>query len=375
MCSPSVEERGNDLTLEERLRERIRRGGPITFHEWMRAALYDGREGYYRRRDLVRWGRAGDYRTSPERTPLFASTFARTFERLHAELGSPPKLTIIEAGAGAGNFAHVVMNTLLRDHPAAFSSVRYVVDEASDDSRARAAKLLAPFGSKVEFRRASEIESPFEDGIIFSNELIDAFPVHRVIVRDGELLEMFVGLGREDEFVWVEGQTSTPRLAEHFVLMGMSLDEGQSAEVNLELDEWIAVAAAAVERGFVVTVDYGAAAPELYGAAHRRAGTLRGFAGHRRTENILEKPGSQDITSTVNWTQLIKAGERAGLETVSLEPLGKFLMRAGFLEQLERGSALAEDEGERAALALGAREMILPGGMAESFQVLVQRKG
>lgn len=92
------------VSLSDRLRERIRRDGAISFRDWMASALYDSEEGYYRR-DRERWGRAGDYRTSPERSPLFAATFARYFAELHQELGAPSVWTVIEIGAGSGEFA------------------------------------------------------------------------------------------------------------------------------------------------------------------------------------------------------------------------------------------------------------------------------
>src|SRR5215210_7185650 len=124
--------------LAERLRALVRREGAISFRDWMNIALYDEREGYYFRRDLERWGRAGDYRTAPERSPLFSATFASYFAQLYEELDTPPAWTIFEAGAGAGHFAHGVLQTLRRDHPHIFSATRYVIDEPSADSRERA---------------------------------------------------------------------------------------------------------------------------------------------------------------------------------------------------------------------------------------------
>lgn len=374
MSSELGGERDTASTLSGRLRARIKRDGAITFREWMCAALYDEREGYYRRRDLARWGRSGDYRTSPERTPLFAATFARYFASLHDELGSPEEFTIFEAGAGAGHFAHGVIRTLSRDHPRAFSSLRYVVDEASEDACARTAQLLAPLDAPVEFRRIDELAEPLAAGVIFSNELLDAFPVHRVVMRGGCLYELCVGLDDREEFAWVERETSSPLLAEHFSAENVTLDEGRIAEVNLDAAAWIRRAASVLTRGYVVTVDYGAEAVELYGAAHRRAGTLRGYAAHNFAANVLEDPGAQDLTTTIDWTQLMRACASAHLETISLERLDKFLTRVGILEVLERGSQLAETEAERALLNLGAREMILPGGMGGDFQVLVMRK-
>lgn len=360
--------------LAERLREKIRGEGAISFRDWMGAALYDANGGYYCRTDRTRWGRSGDYRTSPERSPLFAATFARYFAALHAELGAPTVWTICEAGAGPGLFARGVLETLERDHPQVFRATRYLIDEAGPDSRAQAAQHLSRFGEAVEFARLADDGPPLGAGVVFSNELIDAFPVHRVVMRGGRLLESCVGLDEAGQFVWVEREPKTPRLAEHFAGLGVSLVDGQAAEVNLEAEEWLTRVARRLTRGFVVTVDYGAEAEELYDVSLRPAGTLRAFRAHRFSEDILTKPGGQDLTSTVNWTQLRRAGEAAGLRTLLLERQDSFLLRAGFLEQLEAASARAADEAERALLRLAAREMILPGGMGGSFHVLVQAK-
>lgn len=376
----------DDAPLDARLLARVRREGRLTFRDWMAAALYDERGGYYCRPDLERWGRAGDYRTAPERTPLFAATFARYFAKLHEELGRPDRLTLIEAGGGAGSFARVVLDTLHRDAPAAFDSLRYVFDEAGADSRARAAALLSPHAERVEFRSVRDvIDEPLNADsqnhtprhgafIVFSNELLDALPVHRVVMRGGRLRELYVAEGVRGGFSWAEGEPSTPRLAEHFERFGTALGEGQFAEVNLEAEEWVARAASLGGVGFVVTVDYGDDARALADAPHRREGTLRAFGGHRLVEDPLANPGAQDLTTTVNWTQAVAAGERAGLETIALERLDAFLLSAGVVQQLERESALARDEAERSALRLGARELVLPNGMAASFQVLVQKK-
>jgi len=369
--APAADER----TLAVRLRERIRVGGPLTFREWMGAALYDERGGYYQRRGAERWGRAGDYRTSPERSALFAATFARHFDKLFEELGRPAVLHLVEAGSGSGRFAHGLLSTLRRDAPQLFNSLRYVFDEASADSRRRAAALLAPFAGRVEFRPITSFERPLDAAVIFSNELLDALPVHRVLVRGGLLREAYVGVDeRSGDFVFVEGEPSTPRLAEHFRRLGVTLAEGQWAEVNLAAGEWVRRAAGILGRGFVITVDYGDEAAGLYGAPHRRAGTLRAFRRHGLVEDVLRDPGGQDLTTTVDWTQVRAEGEAAGLKTLSLERLDAFLLRAGLLEQLELESAHASSEAEVAALRVDAREMVLPGGMAAHFQVLVQKR-
>ncbi|MGH9903883.1 MAG: class I SAM-dependent methyltransferase, partial [Pyrinomonadaceae bacterium] len=330
------DERGETSPLAERLRRRVGREGTISFRDWMRAALYDEREGYYCRPGLARWGRVGDYRTSAERTPLFAATFARYFAALYEELGAPRGWSIVEAGAGAGHFAHVVLETLERDHPRVFSATNYVIDEASPDARARAAELLVPYADRVEFRRLDDFAAPIEAGIIFSNELLDALPVHRVTTRDGALRELCVGLGEAGAFVWTEREPTTPDLARHFETAGVTLAEGQIAEVNLDAGRWVARAAGLLRGGYLITVDYGAEASDLYGAAHRRAGTLRAFKDHAPADDVLARPGEQDLTTTIDWTQIKRAGECAGLLTVLFERLDEFLLKAGLLEQLER---------------------------------------
>jgi SAM-dependent MidA family methyltransferase len=364
-----------ETPLAERLRAMIGREGAVSFRDWMAAALYDEREGYYRRAGRTRWGRdGGDYRTSPERSPLFAATFARYFAALHDELGAPPRWAILEAGAGAGDFARVTLETLERDHPRVFQATRYYIDEESDDARLRARNKLAAFAGRIEFCRTSERGLSFEAGVIFSNELLDAFPVHRVQMREGRLRELCVALDEAGAFCWSEREPTTPRLEEHFARAGVALAEGHVAEVNLAADEWVARAATTLRRGSVVTVDYGAEAEELYRSPRRRDGTLRGFREHQFVADVLAHPGEHDLTTTINWTQVRRAGEAAGLETVSLERQDEFLLRAGLLDQLDRLTSRLDGEAERLRLRLGAREMILPGGMSESFQVLVQRK-
>jgi SAM-dependent MidA family methyltransferase len=362
--------------LAERLRERIRREGAISFREWMAAALYDEREGYYRRPGRPRWGRGGgDYRTSPERTPLFAATCARYFASLHDELGAPPRWTILEAGAGAGFFARVALKTLEREHPRVFRATRYYIDETSDDARLNARENLAAFADRVEFCRTDRGDLSFDAGVIFSNELLDAFPVHRVRMRGGRLRELCVGLDEAGGFCWVEAQAAAaPPLAEHFERVGVSLAEGHVAEVNLAADEWMERAAAILRSGYVVTIDYGAEAEELYRLPQRRDGTLRGFREHQFVPDVLARPGEHDLTTTINWTQIRRAGEAANLQTITFERQDEFLLRAGLLAQLEQLTAQAATEAERLRLRLGAREMILPGGMSGSFQVLVQKK-
>jgi SAM-dependent MidA family methyltransferase len=360
--------------LAARLRERIRRDGPISFHDWMQAALYDERDGYYCRPELIRQGRAGDYRTAPETSPLFAATFAHYFMKSYFDLGAPRQWTIVEAGGGTGEFAYGVLASLQLNFPKIFEATRYLIDEVGPAARAKAGARLAQFGERVEFRRLCEISEPFEHAIIFSNELIDAFPVQRVIGRGEVLRELFVNVNEAGEFVWVESDL-TDKVAAYCADIGLHLSEGQVFEVNLDAEDFLSRAAALLNEGLVITVDYGATRDELLNAPDRFAGTLRAFRRHQFVDNVLANPGTQDLTTTVDWTQMHRSGASHGLETLRLERLDLFLLSEGLWEALLDLNSQLAHAADFINLQTGAREMIRPDGLAASFQVLIQRKG
>ena len=365
--SNDLETKNDSLTA--RLRAQIERAGPISFRDWMQAALYDESEGYYCRSSRIRQGRAGDYRTAPESSPLFAATFARYFSSLFSELGSPSSWTICEAGAGPGEFAHGVLAALQMYYPEVFAATNYLIDEVSADARRRAAALLSNFADRVRFERLAEVEKPFGAGIVFSNELIDALPVHRVTMRDEKLRELCVGVNL-DQFVWVECDPEK-RLEDYY--LGLHLAAGQIAEINLEAERFVSRAASLLARGFVITVDYGAERDDLLNAPHRSEGTLRAFHRHQLLGDVLTSPGEHDLTTTIDWTQIREAGDGAGLKAWRFERLDRFLLAAGLLDELEmRARQLSDADALR--LRTSAREMIMPHGLAASFQVLVQKK-
>jgi SAM-dependent MidA family methyltransferase len=339
----------------------------------MKAALYDPHEGYYCRPDSERWGREGDYRTSSERSELFAATFARYFAKLHEKLGSPPTWTIVEVGVGAGHFAAELLRTLQHRFPKVFSVTRYVLDEASADSRSRAAERLAPFSAHIRFQRLEELE-PLEHAVIFSNELLDAFPVHRVIIQGNQLREFYVKANENGCFSWLIGAPSTKRLAEYLAQLGFQLPEGRIAEINLEVEAWLTLISSKVTEGYLLTVDYGAQASDLYSSPERQNGTLRAFHKHRMIDDVLARPGEQDITSTIEWTAVKNWGKKAGLESVDFQRLDRFLLDSGLLEELELRHDEAANDSERIRISTAVRSMILPDEMATSFSVLVQRK-
>ena len=319
----------------------------------MKAALYDETGGYYRRLDLERWGREGDYRTSPERSKLFAATFARYFASLYEELRRPPAWTIVEIGGGRGDFAAGALRALQDHFRVVFDATRYVPIETNEEL---------------------EDLSPIKPGIFFSNELLDAFPIHRLIQTNDGLLELYVSVENE-RFVWSTGPLSTPALSEFCREYSVELEPDQIIEVNLAIDDWLKAVAAKLESGFLITVDYGAESCDLYDVALRPQGTLRAFSRHNFVDDVLAQPGDYDITSSVNWSQVQAAGARVGFETVTFAQQDRFLLDAGLLKELEREMNKTTSDADKLTLSAGAREMILPGGMGSSFQVLVQKRG
>ncbi|MEP6921497.1 MAG: SAM-dependent methyltransferase [bacterium] len=354
------------------MRERIGREGPLSFYAWMKAALYDPDRGYYCSPQRQKWGRAGDYRTSPERSVLFAATFARYFASLYESLGSPVTWSLIEVGAGNGTFAAGVLDTLRRRFPKVYAATTYVIDELSPESQAQAKKKLAEF-RLVAFRQLAELDA-VPHGIVFSNELLDAFPVHLVTNQKGELEEYFVCVGSSGDFEWMVAPLSDPALATCIEKMGPEPVAGQIFETSPDIENWLTLVSAKLRDGYLVTVDYGDEASELYDPLVRPGGTLRGFREHKIVDDLLAEPGEHDITSSVNWTFVKKIGARLGLDVVEYLKQDRFLLQAGLLEELELRVNEAEGDAERMSLSTSVREMILPHGMASSFQVLVQRK-
>jgi len=364
----------NTSSLATRLRERIELEGPITFCDWMTSALYDPRDGYYCAA-RSRWGRKGDYRTSPERSPLFARTFARYLAHLYQELGRPTVWTILEAGAGEGHFAEGLLGTLQEFFPEVFTATAFVIDEVSSISRAEAGERLRRFGDRVQFSSIDEAE--INPGVVFSNELLDAFPVHRIVLVGGEFKEFYITVDDNGNFAWLLQELSpvlSSRVEGYFERLSSRPAEGKVIEVSLEIESWQRRVAARMRSGYVLTVDYGAQAEDLYSLGANSDGTLRGFQRHQFVDDLLAQPGEHDLTTTVNWSFVKAVGERVGLEFVELTRQDQFLLANGFLEELELESRQAKDEGERLKLSSSAREMILPDGMAARFQVLVQKR-
>ncbi|HWF13733.1 MAG TPA: SAM-dependent methyltransferase [Candidatus Acidoferrales bacterium] len=356
--------------LIEILARRIRAGGPITFAEFMRECLYHPIHGYYSRASARCFG---DYYTSVDVHPIFGRLLARQFAEMWKLLGSPRTFAVVESAAGVGRLAGHILDFSARELPEFYAALHYVAVERSS---ARRAHHAAQMGSHVTAGRAStadEIPGAISTGCIFSNELLDALPVHRVIMEHGSLREIFVEF-ENARFIEQREKLSMPALEEYFSEQGITLADEQQAEVCFEACDWIECAGRALERGFVLTIDYGHEAPILYNEHHNR-GTLLAYRAHTVTENILDAPGEQDLTSHVNFTAVDLWGRRVGLACTGLVTQSQFLVALGreneFADLYEPGQP--EIEKLRARLLL--KNLIHPEGLGEKFQVLIQHKG
>jgi SAM-dependent MidA family methyltransferase len=355
--------------LTEILGGRIRSAGPVSFAEFMLECLYHPAHGYYARANAARFG---DYYTSVDVHPVFGRLLARQFAEMWVLLGSPRPFIVAESAAGVGRLAGHILDFSARALPEFYAALTYVAVERSAARRAEHAARLAEHASRGRVSSAGELPRAISAGCIFSNELLDAFPVHRVVVENGALREIYVGIEGE-RLAEVRGEPSTPALERYFNEQGIALEEGQHAEICSEACDWIENAGRALERGFVLTIDYGHEARALYDENHNR-GTLLAYRDHTVSENLLDAPGEQDLTAHVNFTALDLWGRRAGLVRTGLVTQTQFLVTLGreneFADLYEPGQT--EIEKLRARLLL--KNLIHPEGLGEKFQVLIQHK-
>ena len=364
---------------ERRLAEfiigQIKRNGPLTFEQFMEIALYHPELGYYTSgREKI--GPGGDFYTGPELHPAFGRTVAEQFAEMWEVLGSPRRWHLVEYGAGTGTLAVDVLGGLRDNHTACFDGVSYTIIEISPLFVRRQQEALQKAGlfDKVAWAGCSGGERWEEavEGIIFSNELVDAFPFHRVRADGDELREIYVD-HREGGFLEIPGPPSLPELTRYFQEEGICLEEGQTAEVNLQAGRWIQEVAGRLKRGFVLTVDYGATSAELY-TPSRYHGTMRCFERHKLVDDPYAAIGRRDITASVNFSSLIRWGEQAGLKTAGLVTQADFLINTGILELIRGNDDYRFDEKAYRDVE-AVKKLILPGSMGRVFRVLIQCRG
>lgn len=354
---------------EEEIRRRTSEEGAIPFVEFMDLALFWPHGGYYTTPDRI--GPRGDYYTSPSVHPAFGALMCVQLCQMWDLLGRPDPFHVVELGAGGGILARDVLEYADSLTSEFSKSLRYLcVDRWPRRGHEHESRLS---GSTCVERIAANV-LPLKGivGCVLSNELVDALPVHRIALQDGRLWEVYVAQSGEG-FREVLKEPSTPRIQERLDHLGVSLPEGYRTEVNLAMEVLTEQVTAGLERGFVLTVDYGYTAEEYY-SLRRAEGTLACFYRHLPVATPYARIGRQDITAHVEFTSLMRTGEEAGLKPVALDGQRRFLLNLGLERYLRRLRDIGLSSRDVMANRLGMMELVRPNGLG-SFKVLIQAKG
>ncbi|WCK53106.1 SAM-dependent methyltransferase [Aneurinibacillus sp. Ricciae_BoGa-3] len=348
--------------------------GYITFRDFMAKALYD-KDGYYQK-EQPKVGKQGDFYTSSSVHPIFGAMLAQTLGRMVDSMAGEEPRRIVEMGGGTGRLTQHILQAFISEGRD-LSGVEYFMIEASDYHRRIQQKNLAAFSDAVEihwFSSLAEVKQriPQLTGVLFSNELPDSFPVHLVQRNKGSWHE--IGVSYQDgSFIERLVPVSSPLLLEYCQHEKIPLADGYRAEVNLESIKWMREAAEWISDGFCMTIDYGYTRDILYDPS-RREGTLLCYRDHKISSNPYEFVGEKDITSHVNFSALMDAGERSGLATLYYATQREFLLKEGILNRLQEHQGGDPFRNEAARLNRAILQLISPGGMGDTFRVLIQGK-
>ena len=328
----------------------------------MELALYHPGDGYYSGPDV--FGASGDYFTSPAAHPVFGVLLTLQMHRMWEVMGRPRPFVVVEMGAGNGRLAEDLLSAAATMLPAFAESLRYVALD-------RYPALGGPSGPHRVL--AEGVPLAGVAGCFVSNELVDSFPVHRFQIDRGEVREVYVTVDDNEDLSERLGKPSTPRLAERLSATEESLPGGFRGEVNLNVAPWMEEVSAALERGFVVTIDYGNEAAEFY-AATRSRGTLQTHYRHTYGSSPYQRIGRQDITSHVDFTHMAEEGGAVGLQPLALLTQAQYLTGLGFQSMLRRIRSMGLGQRERDANVMAMLELVKPEGLG-GFRVLIQEKG
>ena len=340
------------------IQSKIKAGGPISFHDFMEMALYYPSLGYYNS-DRNKIGKEGDYYTSPVLSSLFGELIGKQVEEMWTILDKKP-FTIVEYGAGTGALCNDILCYLQNNSPL-YEELKYCIIEKGEAMQKRQQKLLT---SKVSWHKSIKDLSPLT-GCVLSNELLDNFAVHRVKMEK-ELMEVFVDY--DNEFLEIL-QPAKEELKVYLKEQDIVLPENYDTEINLQAIEWIEEIAQNLEKGFVLTIDYGYSAEEFY-SSKRNSGTLICYKGHEINSSPYTNIGGQDITAHVNFSALAHWGKKYGLECSGFTSQANFLRSLGLMNYL-RNLELRDPENNRTVI-LQIQKLLMD--MGTKFKVLVQQK-
>ena len=370
--------------VDQEIRELIQENRRITFAQFMQACLYSPSGGFYSSRGNRISTHFG---TSPTSHPVFGALIARQLEQMWHILGDPPVFHLIEVGSGDGALARSIVDACWRMAPRLAQVLYYVAadyepcwlqsPEHTSGWDYGTEGLLGPKREDTILgiqRVKAEGLRPFQNvvGCILCNELIDNFPVHRFAIQGGRVKEVFVTLAGGN-LTEVLDEPSSPRIENRLDSLGLSLPEGYRGEVNLAMEDWTSQLTRTLDRGFVLTIDYGQLATDLYSLQHTQ-GTLVCYNRHVVSSDPYQHIGQQDITAQVDFTSLMRLGDRHGLATVGYALQSQFLTNLGFSSFLD---ALQTQDLSAARMELARMAMMSLVDPDEygDFKVLAQAKG
>ena len=365
--------------LIQKIIEEISLEGPLTFARFMEQALYDHQYGYYMTQAVAhnqslreRIGWEGDFFTAPELSPFLAKTLVQQTLDIDAQLDHPSPFTFVEMGGGNGTFAADFLKQCQQVAPDFLTRLCYFLVERSPSlqslQRTKIQEAMGHWG-EGQLRWVSavdQLEAESVIGMLFSNELVDALPVHRVRFYKHHLQEIYVDYA-DGKFVERLGALSSPKLEEYVQQHEIDLQEGQVSELHLAAEQWVTQISKVLRKGIMITIDYGHTRNDYY-AADRKDGTLLCYYKHAVSNNPYTRVGEQDMTSHVNFSALAKTGKASGLLPVGFTTLAHWLMGLGVEE-------MVDDQDPESLDVQALSQLLRPHGMGTTFKVLVQQKG
>jgi SAM-dependent MidA family methyltransferase len=366
------------ILLRDLIIAQIRTKGPLTFAEYMEAALYHQTAGYYARNEQ-RSGRTGDFYTSVDVGSLFGELIAVQLAEMWQLMTSgvnTDRFDLVEVGAGNGRLAHDILEAAATMTTGFYNSIRLHLIERSSQARAKHEENLGQHARQLV--TSSDALPDFSQGVIFANELLDAFPTHRVIMTLKGLRETYIDV-ENGKLIERLGPPSTPALDDYFQRLGTQLPLHGQAEVNLHALDWIRNASSCLERGFIILIDYGKLSQELFDT-ESVSGTFTAQQQHLAIQpaatnnessasqcDWLNEPGEWDLTSHIDLTSIRTAAEETGFTTLGVLDQTYFLLGLGAAEHL--GQEVDEIVGLKRRLAV--RTLLMPGGLGSTHKVLL----
>ncbi|MDG6004935.1 MAG: methyltransferase [Candidatus Brocadia sp.] len=355
-------------SLKHLLIESIKEKGRITFAEFMQTALYHPEYGYYNsKREQV--GKQGDYYTGPTVYRIFGELLARQLEEMWRLMEKEP-FAVVEIGANKGWLCCDIIQYIMNAYPEFYNKFHYIIVESNPYAREKQRLLLESIevaDEKVSWHTYTEDGFSFDKihGCFLSNEFVDALPVHRLKLENKVLKEIYVGYNGK-KFCEIDDDVSLPALHCYLETNNINLDEGQVCEINLGAADWLKHVSEKLDKGFMITIDYGDTRDRLY-HENMREGTLRCYHSHTVNRDYYERPGEQDITAHVDFSNLINAGRSVQLEETGFIQQAHFLIALGILERFQETKYNTDT-------TLKLKNLLHPEAMGEIFKVLIQHK-